>query len=219
MELKIDACIAQHQGDRREQQDKLALVGHMRLAGTVMMVVADGMGGHTGGSLASEQVVHTLNVNFQQWYGEDARKLLADSFLEAHTMIKTSRNINEKDPHSTAVAMVLQPGQVFWGHCGDSRLYAFRGEMLRTRTLDHSWVEHLVQQGKLTPEAAEHHPNKNILITSLGGHEEPRLDFGGINELRSGDSFLLCSDGLWGYFDEAELGRLIVEGKAREVVE
>jgi serine/threonine protein phosphatase PrpC len=219
MSLKLDACIAQHRGDRKEQQDRLALVAHTRVAGVALAVVADGMGGHTGGALAAEQVVHSISTNFQRWgTQEDPQQLLQESFMEAHEMIKTTRFLNEKDPHSTGVVLMLQPGgkRCIWAHCGDSRLYAFHGLHLRTRTLDHSYVEHLVHIGKITAEEAETHPNRNILLTSLGGAETPKLDFGAA-DIQPDDSFLLCSDGLWGYFDDEELGALITTGTAREV--
>ncbi|MDR1888058.1 MAG: protein phosphatase 2C domain-containing protein [Zoogloeaceae bacterium] len=221
MTLKLDACIAQHQGDRSEQQDRLALVAHTRTSGAALAIVADGMGGHTGGALAAEQVVHTVCGNFQRWGpNEDPHAMLKESFMEAHEMIKTTRFINEKDPHSTGVALMLQPGgrHCIWAHCGDSRLYAFRGLHLRVRTIDHSYVEHLVQTGKITADEAETHPNRNILLTSLGGAETPKLDFGGVDDIHPGDSFLLCSDGLWGYFDDEELGALVTTGTAREVL-
>ena len=220
MTLKLDACIAQHQGDRSEQQDRLALVAHTRVPGVALAIVADGMGGHAGGALAAEQVVHTMSSNFQRWgTHEDPRKNLEESFIEAHEMIKTTRFLNEKDPHSTGVALMLQPGghHCIWAHCGDSRLYAFRGLHLRMHTIDHSYVEHLVHIGKITPEEAETHPNRNILLTSLGGNEVPKIDFGGVDDIQPGDSFLLCSDGLWGYFDDEELGALVTTGTAREV--
>jgi serine/threonine protein phosphatase PrpC len=220
MTLKLDACIAQHQGDRKEQQDRVTLVAHTRVAGVVLVVVADGMGGHTGGTLAAEQVVHTTSANFQRWgTDEDPRRLLEESFLEAHEIIMSSRFLNEKDPHSTAVALMLMPGgrRCIWAHCGDSRLFAFRGLHLRARTIDHSYVEHLVQTGKITAEEAETHPDRNILLTSLGGSGQPRVDFDGVEDIQPGDSFLLCSDGLWGYFDNEELGALITTGSAREV--
>lgn len=219
MAMKLDACIAQHQGDRKEQQDRVALVSHPKLAGVALAVVADGMGGHTGGALAAEQVIHTLSTNFQHWgSSEDPEHLLQSCIQEAHTMIKASRFINEKDPHSTVVALLLLPGaRAVWAHCGDSRLYHFRGIHMKTRTIDHSYVEHLVRIGKITPEEAETHPNKNILLTSMGGREEPKVEFGGADEIKGGDSMLLCSDGLWAYFTEEEIGALISTGSAREV--
>lgn len=217
MKLRLDACIAQHQGDRKEQQDRLTLLGHPRLNGVVMAVVADGMGGHTGGALAAEQVVHTAITNFRQWHGEDPHGLLKESFLEAHAMIKTSRFLNEKDPHSTVVAMILQPPKIYYGHCGDSRMYFFRNHAGHTHTQDHSWIEFMVREGKMAPEVAEYHPDRNILMTSLGGVDEPQIDLGVVDKIESGDSFLLCSDGLWGHFEKGELGRLVMEGTADEV--
>jgi serine/threonine protein phosphatase PrpC len=139
--------------------------------------------------------------------------------LEAHSMIQVSRVMNEKDPHSTAVMLLLQPGRVNWGHCGDSRFYRFHRGAPIFHSVDHSYVEHLVAIGRITPEQALTHPNRNVLITSLGGKEAPKFDFGEATDLKAGDSFLLCSDGLWAYFDDAELGRIIDQNSARDASE
>lgn len=218
MPLTIDACAAQHQGDRKEQQDRVAIFPHPRHKGVLLAIVADGMGGHTGGALAAEQVVHTARTNLEHFAPgeENPRYLLENSMHEAHTMIKASRFINEKDPHSTAVAMVVQPGHITWGYCGDSRLYHFRGKHLQTRTVDHSYVEHLVASGRITPLQALTHPNRNVLMTSLGGENAPRFDFAEHNAPSAGDNFILCSDGIWAYFSDDELGCLLNENSARE---
>lgn len=199
----------------------MSLVPHPKGGGVALAVVADGMGGHTGGVLAAQQVIHTAGSNLGQFSArtESPRTLLESSLHEAHLLIKASRFINEKDPHSTAVMLLLQPGKVSWAHCGDSRFYRFRGDRLVFRTTDHSYVEQLVARGKITPEQALVHPNRNILVTSLGGEETPRIDFGETDDLQAGDSFLLCSDGLWGYFGEAELGGVIAAYSAREASE
>ena len=217
MAIAIDACAAQHQGDRKEQQDRVAILPHARRKGVALAVVADGMGGHTGGALAAEQVVHTAKTNLDQFLraDESPQQMLRNSMQEAHTMIKASRFMNEKDPHSTAVMLLLQPGRVTWGHCGDSRLYHFRGKQLVRRTVDHSYVEHLVATGKITAQQALTHPNRNVLLASLGGQEDPRVSLDEVTELTAGDTFVLCSDGLWGYFDDGELATLVADNSAR----
>lgn len=220
MPLVVDACAAQHQGDRKEQQDRVAILPHTRRPGIALAVLADGMGGHTGGALAAEQVVHTAKNSLEHFAPPEdgAGVMLINSAREAHTMIKASRYMNEMDPHSTAVMLLLQPGRVTWGHCGDSRLYRFRDGRVVGRTVDHSYVEHLLATGKITPAQAENHPHRNVLLSSLGGQEEPRFDIGEA-ELAGGDAFLLCSDGLWAYFDEAELGAVIAGNSARQACE
>ncbi|MBL8424469.1 MAG: serine/threonine-protein phosphatase [Candidatus Accumulibacter phosphatis] len=207
MPISVDACVAQHLGDRREQQDRVAILPHPGGGGVALAVVADGMGGHTGGTIAAQQVVHTARNNLERFSArsESARVLLESSINEAHMLIKACRFINEKDPHSTVVMLLLQPGKVSWAHCGDSRFYHFRGDSLIFRSTDHSYVAQLVVQGKITPEQALVHPNRNILLTSLGGVETPKVAFGEAEGLRGGDTFLLCSDGLWGYFTDQEL--------------
>ena len=221
MPITIDACVAQHQGDRKEQQDRVALVPHPKGGGVALAVVADGMGGHTGGVLAAQQVIHTARNNLEQYSAreESAQSMLESCLRESHMLIKASRFMNEKDPHSTAVMLLLQPGKVSWVHCGDSRMYRFRGDKPFFHTTDHSYVEQLVAKGKITQEQALVHPNRNILVTSLGGNEAPRIDFGDSKDLQVGDSFLLCSDGLWGYFSDAELGGVVAAYSAREASE
>ena len=188
MSIIIDACVAQHQGDRKEQQDHAVIIPHPKGVVVVLAVVADGMGGHTGGALAAQQVVHTARGEFERFsaQNESARDMLASSLGEAHLLIKASRFINEKDPHSTAVILLLQPGKVSWAHCGDSRLYRFRSDRLVFRTADHSYVERLVAKGKISTAQALLHPNRNVLITSLGGVEAPMIDFGEADDLRGG---------------------------------
>ncbi len=218
MAILIDACVAQHQGDRKEQQDRVALLPHPKGGGVALAVVADGMGGHTGGVLAAQQVIHTAGANLGRFSArsELPKDLLESSLNEAHMMIKASRFINEKDPHSTAVMLLLLPGKACWAHCGDSRMYRFRGGRMLFRTTDHSYVEGLVARGRITAEQALLHPNRNILLTSLGGNEPPRIDHGETSDLQAGDSFVLCSDGLWGYFSDTELGSMVAAYSARE---
>jgi serine/threonine protein phosphatase PrpC len=174
-------------------------------------VVADGMGGHTGGVIAAQQVIHTARNNLEGFSArtESARVLLESCINEAHMLIKASRFINEKDPHSTVVMLLLQPGKVSWAHCGDSRFYHFRGDSLVFRSTDHSYVAQLVVQGRITPEQALVHPNRNILLTSLGGVRRCPRSLSAKPRPAAGDTFLLCSDGLWAYFTDQELAWVI----------
>ena len=221
MSIAVDACAAQHQGDRKEQQDRVAIFPHARKRGVALAVVADGMGGHTGGALAAEQVVHTAKTSLEQFSAtdENPRQMLENAMREAHTMIKASRFMNEMDPHSTAVMLLLLPGKITWGHCGDSRLYHFRGERLVERSVDHSYVEYLISAGKITAQQALTHPNRNVLLASLGGQEEPKITLSETVDLVAGDAFVLCSDGLWAYFKDEELGMLVARNSARQACE
>jgi len=226
MALKLDACIAQHKGDRAEQQDRIALITHRQITGACLAVVADGMGGHSGGVQASEQVIFSISAAFQSWgIANNPRDLMYGALVEAHDSIRNSRHINEKDPHSTVVLFMLLPDKrCFWSHCGDSRLYCFRGQKMLFRTRDHSYMEYLIHRGQITPEEAAVHPNRNVLITSLGGKDTPRIEFGNLEkfntQIQGGDSFLLCSDGLWAYFNETELGEIISNcSSAKEAVD
>jgi PPM family protein phosphatase len=221
MALIIDACTAQHIGDRQEQQDRVAIHPHPKAAGTLLAVVADGMGGHTGGALAAEQVVHASHHNFSSISpnADCVREMLQSAIGDAHDGIKLTRYTSEQDPHSTACLLILQPGRADWAHCGDSRIYHFRSGDLISRSVDHSYVMDLVQRGFLTEAQAERHPNKNILVSCLGDQEFPRIEFGKADPLAAGDCFLLCSDGLWAYFTDSELGRVLKDMAPRQAAE
>jgi serine/threonine protein phosphatase PrpC len=221
MPFTIETCTAQHIGDRDEQQDRVGLFTHPTLKGTVMAVVADGMGGHTGGALAAEQVVHSAKTNFETGalIAAEIQDTLAASINDAHDGIKLSSLTSEQDPHSTASLIVVQPGRADWAHCGDSRIYHFRNGSRISRSYDHSHVMNLVKMGYLTEEQAESHPQKNLLISCLGDNDAPKIDFGQAAPLMDGDCFLLCSDGLWAYFPDEELGKVLAEFPVREAAE
>jgi len=220
MALAIETCAAQHIGDRKEQQDRVGLFPHPERKGILLAVLADGMGGHTGGALAAEQVIHAAKQNFNSFGpGADPRETLTSSINDGHEGIKLTRYTSEQDPHSTACVLILHSGRCDWAHCGDSRIYHFRDGDLVTRSVDHSYVGDLVKKGFLTEEQAEKHPNKNVLVSCLGDAEPPRIDHGEAPTLRGGDCFLLCSDGLWAYFTNAELGRVLKEYAPRMAAE
>ena len=221
MSLRIDACTAQHIGDREEQQDRVALHSHPQVKGALLAVLADGMGGHAGGALAAEQVLHQALQNFcaGSLRPEAIRETLASGIRDAHDSILLTRFTSEQDPHSTACLLILQPGRADWAHCGDSRIYHFRDGECLLRSQDHSYVMDLVQQGLITEEQAEIHPNKNILTSCLGDEAPPRINFGVSTSLVAGDCFLLCSDGLWAYFTDEELGKVLKHFAPRRAAE
>jgi serine/threonine protein phosphatase PrpC len=221
MPLTIEACTAQHIGDRQEQQDRVAIFPHPKTKGALLAVVADGMGGHTGGALAAEQVLHSANSSFSAigLGPQYVRDMLESGINDAHDAIRLTRYTSEQDPHSTACLLILQPGQVDWAHCGDSRVYHFRDGKLIGRSVDHSYVMDLVQRGFMTEAQAEEHPNKNILVSCLGDKDAPRIDYGKAQPLVAGDCFLLCTDGLWAYFSDLELGRVLKEKPPRQAAE
>ncbi|OHC63795.1 MAG: serine/threonine protein phosphatase [Rhodocyclales bacterium GWA2_65_19] len=221
MSFIIETCVAQHIGDRKEQQDRAALYPHPQHKGALLAVLADGMGGHTGGALAAEQVLFKARQAFEAAppNPNNVNEMLAAGINDAHDGIMLTRFTSEQDPHSTACLLVLQPGRADWAHCGDSRIYHFRGTERIARSSDHSYVMDLVRQGKITEAEAENHPNKNIVTSCLGDTAPPRIDFGATEPLAGGDCFLLCSDGLWAYFSEAEMGRVLTEFAPRQAAE
>jgi PPM family protein phosphatase len=220
---KIEAGTGQHIGDRIEQQDRVALFGAPRAPGYMMAVVADGMGGLSGGAMAAEQVIRTAKQAFDLFspQTDDVERLLTGIARDAHTIIKLTAISSEKKPHSTVVVLVVSPGRTaFWIHVGDSRLYRFSGPNCAERTIDHSYVEALVAEGKLTREAATGHHLSNVLVNALGSHDnEPEISMRRYDGLKAGDAFLLCSDGLWQYFSDAELGVAVAVNPPRQASE
>ncbi len=221
MAFKIDSCVAQHIGDRKEQQDRACLLPHPHRKEMLMAVLADGMGGHTGGALAAEQVLHKAKGNFELYAPaqESPEDLLREIIDESHVVIKLTRFTSEQDPHSTACVFLLQGNAAHWAHCGDSRIYHFRGDQLISKSADHSYVAEMVRQGKLDEMGAKIHPQRNMLLSCLGSGRQPDIAFGKTEVVQDGDAFLLCSDGLWAYFSEQELGGVLAVYEAREAAE
>ncbi|HYD59366.1 MAG TPA: protein phosphatase 2C domain-containing protein [Noviherbaspirillum sp.] len=222
-QYKIEAGTGQHMGDRKEQQDRTALFAAPRAPGYVMAVLADGMGGLSGGALAAEQVIRTAKQAFDHFspQTDDVAKMLETIARDAHTIIKLTSFSSEKNPHSTMVVLVITPERIaFWAHVGDSRLYRFDGPNCAERTIDHSFVEMLVREGKLSREEAQNHRLSNVLVSALGSHDrDPQVTLRRYEGLKAGDSFLLCSDGLWHYFSDAELGAAVAMNSPRQASE
>jgi serine/threonine protein phosphatase PrpC len=217
-QFKVSAAIAEHLGDRSEQQDRVALLTSERNPGILLAVVADGMGGRTGGRLASDQVVSTAANLFKELSDRDTTlpNLLRQIASEAHTVIRLSALSTEKEPHSTIAVLMVKRDFAIWGHAGDSRLYWCRAGRVIRRTVDHTVASQLAAEGRHAEaeRAAQHY--KNVLFSALGIRNELKLDIDETQDLRVGDAFLLASDGLWAYFEDTEIASLLDRLAPRE---
>lgn len=219
---RLTASTGIHKGDRDYQQDQVALLKHPRVNGCLLAVVADGMGGRSGGRTAADQVMMTAKQLFERYVpdSDDAPTLLKQLVQEAHLVIKLAAISSEQEPHSTVAAFLINPGgECHWIHAGDSRIYHFHGDRLVKRTLDHSYVQTLVDKGSITEEEANVHPQSNILMGCLGTENEPPMDMHFIAQLQPGDTLMACSDGVWHYFSSDELGAALSHLAAREASE
>ena len=219
---KLTASTGIHKGDREYQQDQLALLSHPRINGCVLAVLADGMGGRSGGRKASDQVMMTAKQLFERYSPDtdDATDLLTQLVQEAHIVIKLTAISSEQEPHSTVAAFLINPrGDCHWAHAGDSRIFHFHGDQLVKRTMDHSYVQSLVDRGMITEQEAQVHPQSNILMGCLGTETDPPLTAHIIPQLHAGDTLMACSDGVWPYFKDTEMGPILDNCNPREATE
>lgn len=189
-----------HIGGRRNNQDRM---GYSFTRDALLLVLADGMGGHIQGEMAATIALQTIGTLFQQSaspYVKKPEKFLEDSFFAAHREIHRYRAINNlpETPRTTIVACLIQHNCAFWAHCGDSRLYWMRQGQILARTRDHSRIETLIAQGKVDPSERDTHPERNKLFNCLGAPNLPIVELSRRASLQAGDVILLCSDGLWG---------------------
>jgi serine/threonine protein phosphatase PrpC len=221
MRVTVETSVARHTGDRKEQQDRVAVLTHPSHPGAVLVVLADGMGGHSGGAMAAEQAILSARQNLEAFTPatEKPEQLLDAVVRDAHSAIRLSRFTSEKDPHSTIVVFLLYRGKAYWAYCGDSRLYHFRGPETVLRTQDHSLVGELQRRGKLSEDEALRHPQRHVLVACLGSDRAPRVEHGSYEDVSGGDNFLLCSDGLWTYFANDELATTLEELSANDAAQ
>ena len=187
-------------GKRANNEDRLA---HCYSRDALMMVVADGMGGHYYGEIAAQIAVQTLVESFQR----SAIPTIGDPFLFLQTaMMNAHRAIidfteNHKlndSPRTTCVACIVQNNVAYWAHAGDSRLYLMRGGKVLTHTRDHSRMQLLLDQGIINEAQAAVHPERNKVYSCFGGPLAPEIEFSRKTPLEAGDVIFLCSDGVWG---------------------
>jgi PPM family protein phosphatase len=186
-------------GDRQGNEDR---VGYSYSRDVLLMTIADGMGGHDMGEVAAEIAVSEITTRFQQEARNRLQRpfdFLVSAIQSAHRAIVSyadQKNMLEC-PRTTCVACVVQGGRAFWAHSGDSRLYVIRRGEIVAKTQDHSKVQQMIDAGRLTPEAAARHPDRNKIYSCLGGVVPPQIDLGRDIRLETGDTILLSTDGFW----------------------
>ena len=205
-------------GGREKNEDRMGYC-YTRDAG--LFALADGMGGHPEGEVASQLALQTLSAMFQR----EAKPKLADPlrFLQEaivaghHQLLRyaTERALMDT-PRTTIVACLIQGKQAYWAHCGDSRLYLVRGDKLVARTRDHSYSElqetlsHVVPMGDRV--------NRNVLFTCLGSPGKPVVDTAGPLVVHPGDRVMLCSDGLWGALPDSVITEVLTKRQISDAV-
>lgn len=188
---------------------------YLMLADRGLFIVADGMGGHAAGEVASEMAVHIVAREIGSLRGvpdAQASERISRSLVTANEAIfeRTLAEPDKRGMGTTVTALALLPGRYLIGQVGDSRAYLLRdGELLQI-TRDHSYVQEQVDAGLLTPEQARVHPYSNVITRCVGAGSDvvPDLYFG---ELRAGDVLLLASDGLTGMLEDEQLARILAD--------
>jgi serine/threonine protein phosphatase PrpC len=198
--MKFTIYQESRQGKRTNNEDRIA---YCYSRDALLMVVADGMGGHYYGEIASQIAAQTLTDAFQR----EAKPSLADPFMflhrgmtnAHHAILDFAADHDLRDsPRTTCVACVIQDSVAYWAHSGDSRLYLIRDGRVIGQTRDHSRVRMLIEQGVITEAQAATHPERNKVYSCLGGHQPPEIEFSRKTPLETGDVVLLSTDGFWG---------------------
>jgi serine/threonine protein phosphatase PrpC len=196
-------------GGREKNEDRM---GYCYTRDSGLFALADGMGGHPEGEVASQLALQTIAALFQR----DSKPTLPDPTRFLHEAIiaghhQLLRYATQKalidTPRTTIVACVLQGNAAYWAHCGDSRLYMLRGDKLVARTRDHSYTELQQTMSQVIPMGERF--NRNVLFTCLGSPGKPVVDTVGPLMLQSGDRILLCSDGLWSSVDDSTIAEML----------
>lgn len=196
-----------HVGGRQSNQDRM---GYCFTRDALLLLLADGMGGHLNGEIAASLSLQTMGALFRERatpYVADPSALLDELAFAAHQSLLNYRATHRlpDTPRTTIVACLVQDGKAWWAHCGDSRLYWLRSGRILARTVDHSHLERLVALGKVSPYERANHPERNKLYNCIGAPTLPQVDKASPVQLQSGDQLLLCSDGLWSSVREHEM--------------
>jgi serine/threonine protein phosphatase PrpC len=205
--MKYSLYQESRKGGRQSNQDR---VGYSYTPETILMVLADGMGGHAKGDVAAQLLVDVVLSFFKKLAKpslDDITEFLLDGIYTAHETINAyaAEHKMKDTPRTTCVVCVIQSGRAYWAHVGDSRLYHFSRNDLVFRTRDHSAVQHLLDDGLITEGEVNSHPDRNKLLNSVGGFMLPNIELSAGVKLREGDILLLSSDGFWSELDPDEM--------------
>jgi serine/threonine protein phosphatase PrpC len=197
--LQVESAQISLLGDREDNQDRVAIIKSDQAA---LLVVLDGMGGHSDGSRAAETALKSLSEAFSKQTHPifDPLGFVHMSLSRAHDEVVRLGNeqVLEARPRATVVLCLVQDGTAYFGHVGDSRIYHLRNHAILDRTRDHSHVELLLREGKITEADIPTHPMRNFVECCLGGDAAvPEMSISGRIPLQPDDVLLLCSDGIW----------------------
>lgn len=194
-------------GDREDNQDRVTVSATEQAA---LLVVIDGMGGHSDGSRAADTALKSLLESFRQTSLPmfDPLGFLHMALSRAHDDVAKLGNGQTIDtrPRATTAVCLVQEGAAFWAHIGDSRVYHMRHGKILQRTRDHSHVELLLREGKITEDELPTHPMRNFVECCLGGDPAiPEMTVSGRHVLQPGDVLLLCTDGIWANLRDSDI--------------
>jgi protein phosphatase len=182
-------------------------------------VIADGMGGHSAGEIASGTIVNSMyrralkDLLSSQITGGarmDAQRWLREAVEEANSEVFSMRKSAGTDMGSTLVSAVLEGNRAYIAHVGDSRAYLINSNGIKQLTVDHSLVERLIASNQITREEARHHPQRNVIYRTMGDKSKIEVEVSA-HSLEVGDNLLLCSDGLCGMVDDPTIQRIVSE--------
>ena len=209
--MKYTCAQGSRQGGRAHNEDRVAIAER---EAAVLMVLGDGLGGHKGGALASATLCQLAVRAFRAVRSpriQDPSSFLALIMFQVHQALKDAGKRLDPpiEPRTTGVLCLVQDGCAYWAHIGDSRLYHFRNDRVIVRTHDDTTVETFRERGILNESESLAHPDKSRLLACLGGREDPTIHLGAETPLRTGDTLLLCSDGVWEAVAEPEIVRTL----------
>lgn len=212
--MQIEYAKVSALGDRKDNQDRAAVVVADNAA---MMLVFDGMGGHSDGAKAAETGLKVVQDLFMasKLPVFDPRGFLYLALSRAHDEVVNLGQDLAVDfrPRATCAICLVQEGGAFWAHIGDSRIYQVRDGTVLSRSRDHSHVEVLIQEGAISEEEAKDHPMRNFVECCIGGDAPvPDMSITGKIELHPGDVLLACSDGLWSGLSDDDMAQIGTPG-------